>query len=221
MSYPRVEHVSYRLVESADLEFASSPAVAIDTPEFRGQLSDGLLTLEPKLDFPTEEAIRLVANAFVRAWEISAGLSMGRPSFRRRYEGAAVVNEPPDSPDRNILVSDTVHVKDELAIKLTPARYPSPPAQFKVTLEVEVIWDRFCRYLAGNEPLLSMAYFCLTFLERGNRRGASTRLDIEFDILDELGELSSTRGGPGGTSGVESSIGYPLPKRPPLPRRPD
>ena len=63
-----------------------------------------------------------------------------------------------------------------------------------MTPEVEVLWARICHYLASQEPLLSMAYFCLTFLERGNRELAATHYAIHRDVLRKLGELTSNRG---------------------------
>jgi hypothetical protein len=48
--------------------------------------------------------------------------------------------------------------------------------------------------LAGSEPLLSMAYFCLTLLERGDRRAAAQQFAIDYEVLKKLGELTSTRG---------------------------
>ena len=57
-----------------------------------------------------------------------------------------------------------------------------------------MLWDRYCRFVEGREPLFAMAYFCLSFLERGNRTQAAQHYSIQSDVLKKLGELTSTRG---------------------------
>ena len=65
------------------------------------------------------------------------------------------------------------------------------------------MYDRLSGYYAGREPLPSMAYFCLTvFLSpfSGNRNvrrtAASAHYHIDKQVLDEIGDLSSEKGGP-------------------------
>ena len=87
-----------------------------------------------------------------------------------------------------MLASSDVH------LKVTRSQYPPPPVAFHVTPEVEVLWDRFNRYIEQKEPLLSMAYFCLTLLERGDRKAAAQAYNIDYSLLRKLGELTSTRG---------------------------
>ena len=78
----------------------------------------------------------------------------------------------------------------------------------------------YCRlsgYYEGHEPLPSMAYFCLTVLElpcpgsRSARRTATgAHYHIDVSVLNEIGKLSSTKGGAGsarkaGAAGTELS----------------
>ena len=61
------------------------------------------------------------------------------------------------------------------------------------------MYDRYAGYLEKREPLTSMAYFCLTmlteYLSKG-REAAASEYRIERKVFDEIGDLSTNRGGP-------------------------
>ena len=65
------------------------------------------------------------------------------------------------------------------------------------------MYHRLSGYYSNREPLPSMAYFCLTvflspFSGRRNvrRTAASAHYHIDKQVLDEIGDLSSEKGGP-------------------------
>lgn len=194
MNDPHVATLTYRVLESQSLEFSNPPDVLVDTADFKGRLSASSLTLEPKQHYESEADIRPIADAFVRAWEINAGLDYGWPHFRFRFEGSQVIDRQPSPKALAVHLSTHLYVSVDVHAKLTGLNYPDPPQKFCLTPEVETMWDRFCRYADGQEPLLSMAYFCLTLLERGNRSEAAQHYAIHIDVLRKLGELTSTSG---------------------------
>jgi hypothetical protein len=194
MNDPHVESLQYRLCDSETTVFANPPDVPFENAEFRGVLSNGVLNLTPKEHYASEFEIRPLAEAFVRAWEVSAGVMLGVQDFRFRYGGAAVIDRAPAPGFRNVSVSDTILVSDSVEYTVQKSAYPPAPGQFVVTPEVEALWERYCNYKAGREFQLSMAYACLTLLERPNRPSAAENLDIDVAVLNKLGELSSTRG---------------------------
>ncbi len=51
-------------------------------------------------------------------------------------------------------------------------------------------------FLDGQEPLLSMANFCLTVLEwdAGGRPAAASKYNVNLEVLRKLGYLVSERG---------------------------
>ena len=57
--------------------------------------------------------------------------------------------------------------------------------------------DRFAGFRQGREPLSSMAYFCLTVLERnpGGRAEAAKKFGISRNVLEKVGKLTSKKGG--------------------------
>jgi len=190
---PHVESLTYRLRETDSLAF-EAPPIEFETAAFRARLADNVLTLRPKEHFASEEDVRAIADEFVRAWEIDAGLGYGRPDFRFQYDGAQLVDRAP-SPGHHMIASKGVlHLSGSAHLKVTRAKYPIPSEQFVATPEVQVLWERYSRYLAGKEPLLAMAYFGLTLLERGDRRRAARDFRIDVEVLRKLGELTSTRG---------------------------
>jgi hypothetical protein len=194
MNDPHVASLAYRVLETASAAFADASEVTFQTPEFDGRLADGVLTLTPRIHFSDEAEARAISEAFVRTWEIAAGYEYGSPDFSLRFEGAEIVDRAPSPGHADIQLSEHLSISEQVQVKVIRHTYPPPPISFAVTPEVEVIWERFCRYVAGNEPLLSMAYFCLTLLERGDRRAAARQLAIDYEILNRLGELTSTRG---------------------------
>jgi hypothetical protein len=199
MNDPHVVSLTYRLVETEFIKFNDPPDVQIDTPDFQGRLSKDMLKLEPKEHFASEAEVRPIADDFVRGWEIAAGLATGRPVFDFRFEGSHVEDREPAPGTRSIHISDHMQMSGTVKVeKISPA-YPDPPEDFHLTPEVEMLWNRYCRFIEGGELFLSMGYFCLTFLENrftgsDKRRQAASGYGIDIDVLNKLGELTSTRG---------------------------
>ena len=65
------------------------------------------------------------------------------------------------------------------------------------------MYNRYAGYCEAKEPLTTMAYFCLTVLQastresRDQRLAAANKYSISKPVLDQVGNLSSTRGGAG------------------------
>src|SRR6266480_2319654 len=95
MNDPHVASLTFRVVTSEDCEFSSAPPLKIDTPDFAGKLASSVLTLELKQHVATEAEARDLAAAFIRSWEIEAGLTLCRPDFKFNYNGASIVDRAP------------------------------------------------------------------------------------------------------------------------------
>ena len=89
-----------------------------------------------------------------------------------------------------------LYIKGEVRFRIKPSQYLAPPQNFCVTPDVETLWTRYEGYLRGREPLLPMAYFCLTVIEAAynGRANAAKHLNVAEAFLDRIGKLASTKG---------------------------
>jgi len=197
---PHVESLIYKLQTVENVTYDNPSPLEIDYEEFSGRLENGVLTCQMKGHYPSIEAARRVVDPYLRAWEIDAALSLGRGEIRFIYEDGKVVDRNPPLPgEPQVLeISSTghLHFSGTATIHVTRKQYPKPPKTFKVSPDVQTLWHRYEMYLDGKEPLLSMAYFCLTVIEAkaGGRLRASAMFAIEEQVLRKLGELTSVRG---------------------------
>jgi len=196
MNDPHVVSLTYSFEPTSSLEIVNAPALPIDSDAFTGRLDNGLLTLEPRDHFPDIETARTVSDRFVKAWQIAVGLDLGRAGFSFQYRRAHVIDRKADPGSLSASLSGVAAVSAVASVRATRHEYPPPPADFRLTPEVETLWERYCQYQEGREPLLAMAYFCLTVLvpKGEDRSDAAQRLSIEERVLDKIGELTSERG---------------------------
>lgn len=173
--------------------------MAHDTGDCALVLDEGRLTITPKGHFATIEEARANIEPFLRAWELDVALRTGPGWLTFAYENAEVIDRDPPTDGHYVMaLSAGAHlvVGGSAGLHVTRARYPVPPAYFLATPDVETMWQRFDGYMKGREPLLGMAYFCLTVAEtlHGGRKAAGKALAIEQAILRKLGELSTNAG---------------------------
>jgi len=204
MRDPHVETLRYRVETANNVTYNNPPSIGVDEEEFNGHLEDGIFACEMKSHYPSIETAKKVVDQYLRAWEIEADLTRGRGEIRFIYEDAKVIDRNPPPPDApkvlQVEAGSIIVATGEATMRVTRRKYPDPPQIFRVSPDVETLWGRYQGYLDGKEPLLSMAYFCLTVLEtRGkgnkNRREAASKLfAIKKDVLDTLGRLTTQRG---------------------------
>ncbi len=222
MNDPHVESLRYNLRTDESLEFDAPPPLERETDNFRLRLEEGVLTVWPKANFASAEAAKELVGAYLRAWEIHEATRSGRRRLRFEFESAHITDRDPlpDGPRTAEYVTsrfDTVRsVRREPE---RPSSYPAPPRTFAASPDVETMWQRYEGYLEGREPLLSMAYFCLTVLEHTARNApGNSKLKkvgnvygVNEKVLRELGRLSSTAGDLASARKVDDqSQGLPL-----------
>ena len=199
MNDPHVVSLTYHLTPSDEVRYVDPPALAFETRFFRGELAQDVLVLEPKDHYPTVDLARGPADRFVRSWEVDAAL-LGRGPLAFEYVTASVVDRNPPPPGTVVRLEAELSagfgLADVNSAHVARRSYPEPPANFEYTADVDVLWARLKAYERGEESLLSMAYFCLTWVERmgGSRAAASSLIHVDKEVLDKLGELTSTRG---------------------------
>jgi hypothetical protein len=196
----RVESLSYALDTPPDQSFAEDAApVTLETGDFEARLAAGTLTVTMKADTASEAEARDLVEPYLKAWELDVDLRYGRPLLRFRFTGSQIVNRAAPAGTHDFRISSAVEMSDALALRVTRAAYPQPPATaLVVTPEVEILRDRWDRYARGGDRLLGMAYYCLTLVEiaygDGNRAVAANALRISRNVLSTLGRITGRAG---------------------------
>lgn len=197
---PHIESLIYSVKPSEFVEYENPPPLKFETDIFEGTLENHVLTCSMKAHFPTENEARAAIEGTLRAWEIDAALRRGRPDIAFVFQKSALVDRNPSKDRRGnqVVFSASLKVSGTYHLVVKTGLYPPPPQSFYVTPDVEALWTRYEGYLRGREPLLPMAYFCLTVIEAAHSGRANTakQLNVEEAILRKMGELTSTRGDP-------------------------
>src|SRR5882724_34655 len=204
---PHVTILRYRLETDASLAFDSPAPREHDTPAFALRLADGLLTCDMKAHFTSVAAAKAVVEPVLRAWELETALREGKRAMWFAYQDAEVIDRHPAPPSANLYIQvneGLLRVTGELvSLQITRREYPAPPPHFTASADVETLWHRYEGYQQGREPLLAMAYFCLSVLEwrasqhpgRGDVRAwAESLYGIEREVLRKLGDLTANLG---------------------------
>lgn len=207
MNDPHVEALDYRLVPDESLRFNSPPPLEHETDAFKLRLQDEVLTVWLKDHYASEEDARVAVDPYLQVWAVYEALeSRRRRKLRFDYRGAKTVDRNPSSSDDGVRRTAQISLKvlwsTSEAVE-TRGDYPEPPRNFALSPDVEAMWERYEGYLKGREPLLSMAYFCLTVLESSahklpgkgdNRAKAVRKYAIQDKVLRKLGELAANLG---------------------------
>jgi hypothetical protein len=176
--------------------------VEFETEEARFRLADGYVMCDMKTHFATAEGARAVVEPILRAWEVDTDLRWSQGDLRFTFDGAEIIDRSPAPPGvihghaQLIAGVGAFSATGTVSFHVSRRNYPEPPGTFRLNPDAESILLRYQAYLGGREPLLSMAYFCLTVLEAnaGGRVPAATANRIEEAVLKKLGELATRRG---------------------------
>jgi hypothetical protein len=200
MRDPHVVSLRYRLKPGDHVSFDKAPPLEHDIDAATIRLEDGVASVTMKVHCGTVEEARAAIDPFLRAWELDAALQYGEAEFTFAYEDAKVVdrNPPPPGATQILQVAGIGSMTSfgTATLHVMRGRYPAAPALMRVSPGVETLWQRYEGYKRGQEPLLSMAQFCLTYLEQAHkgRASAAARLRIDKSVLGELGKIAATRG---------------------------
>jgi hypothetical protein len=201
MNDPHVEALYYNLKPAEYTRYDNPPPITISTQTFDGILDSGIFIARMTQHFASEAEARPIVDSFLRAWEVSASLQMGREEFKFEFDHSDIVDRAPQpSCAVNIHVASVggrITLFGNATVVLIRNEYTGPLQNFNVTMMVEMLWNRYKHYLQGKEPLFSMSYFCLTALEKhaGNRKKVAAKYDIEQKVLNTIGNISTNRGG--------------------------
>ena|SRR5438093_6970362 len=198
-----VRSLTYSLRSGAECDYVDPPPLEFEQQGVKFRLASGELTCELMTHCSNVEDARAVVEPILRAWELDSDLNNRPGEIRFHLRGTDVVDRAPLPAG---VIRGTAYIVQShplmaatgtISVHVTRGKYPAPPPEtFRVNADIEALLARYQGYLAGQEPLLSMAYFCLTFIEKksGSRRDAARQFAIDIRVLQLMGELSSTRG---------------------------
>jgi hypothetical protein len=197
---PHVDAIHYAVGSGEGISYRDPESVSFFNHLGTFDVSDGKLRIVPSEHFPDEDDARQAVEPFLRAWEIESDLTSHIGMIRFKFDRAEVIDRNPPLPGSSQVIelksASMVVVGGSLSTHLTCSKYPQPPGTFRVTPEVQQAYRRWLGYRLGKEPLQSMAYFVLTQLENatGSRKNAAHSFQFDFQVLDTIGRLSSTKG---------------------------
>jgi hypothetical protein len=205
MRDPHVVSLKYNASWPTDMVFDNPPPITGSTADFGYTLNAGELKIQMNAHCATEQEARDKVAPFLHAWALDQALPTGQPTLSFNFIGPAEIidrNPPPPGTPQTVEMSATLFISGSVEGSLAtihPA-YPAPPSSFAFSPDVETLWNRYQGFKKGREPLLSMAYFCLSLLEGttggvgGARKAVCLKYTIDEPVRNRLGDLVSESG---------------------------
>ena len=210
MNDPHVVALIYKVHHTESVDYAKAEPLAFEEDDFRVEVKDREARFRMKKHYSTGQEARYAVEPFIRNWVFDAAMGHFPGYFELEFDRPEIVDRKP-TPCVQELRFDVVS-ESELSATFTqsPSRYPCPPSGIDANhADVRTLFERYKGFVDGNEKLASFAYFCLTVLEqslgqgttagprRPSRRRERTaeRYRIDVEVLQRIGELSSTKGG--------------------------
>jgi hypothetical protein len=198
---PHIEALHYRVRHAAHIDYDKAGPLDHDTAGFTIRIQNGRAEVTMKSHHATVDAARAEVEPFLRAWELTAALEFGPGEFELAYQRAAIVdrNPPPQANINGVLHAEVGNFTSTATgtIHVGRSKYPDPPLGIARDADVDLMFDRVCRYRAGTTTLADAANLCLTVLQltAGGRPAAARRYSIAKTVLNRLGDLAATKGG--------------------------
>lgn len=205
MNDPHVEALFYKIEHADSVDYSGSQPVDQEADEFRVKIEDDQVCFELKKHYPTVNSAKDVVDRYARVWELEVLLRDPYQEFKLRYSHPKVVDRRPVPGQITV---DAGHVSWSFNMPeptVTVGKpYPQPPPELTLDPyddDVDTLAYRWNEYIHGRRDLITVAYFCLTVLEKRaggrkeKRKKAANVFGISFDDLDSVGEITGTKGG--------------------------
>ena len=202
MNDPHVVALFYSIGHGRSVDYREAKPLDHEEEEFSIHIVDGTVRFTMKAHYATEEAAQEAVREYIERWEFDVALREGPDTFKLKLDRAQIEDRRPSPGMASGSVSATVPAPEVRVRATSLIQYPPSPPELTITPDVQSMHDRLMDYRLGKEPLPSMAYFCLTVLEEStgaanNKRSlAAKKYGIEKAVLDEIGKLSTKKGGP-------------------------
>jgi hypothetical protein len=193
---PHVVSLRYRIERPEDITFGDDTGpMEREFDAFHLSVTHETATAHMKEHYATERGAREVVEGYLRPWEIYEAVRPMGTGVKFSFLEAEVIDRDPPCFYATARAAPRFGsaVRAEVVREL---RLPDLPEAFATSSDVKVMWTRYKGYLQGREPLLPMAYYCLTRFRSGagHNKEAASRFRVSKNVLDKLGRLSSTSG---------------------------
>ena len=204
MNDPHVAALIYRVRHHESVDYGEAKPLGFENDQFVGSVKDGRGRFELKEHYSTEQQAREAVEPFIRNWRFDAELRRDPDCFVLAFDKAEIIDR---KPTPGVIEMHAAPIRANASISsakvtVSPPTYPPPPTGIDSShADVQTLHDRYRRFREGREDLASFAYFCLTVLEYPftppKRKRAAASYRVELEVLQRIGELSSTKGGSG------------------------
>ena len=200
MNDPHVVALNYRIEHASWVDWSTAEPLELHEDAFSVRVEDMRVRFLMKEHHATEDDACTAVEDYLRAWEFDAALRHDPGAFKLRFVRSEIEDRNP-APGTVHALASPITATAELGVArgtVLPPSYPAPPSTgLRSDPDVERMFNRYAKYRDRREPLTSMTYFCLNVLEEstGDRPKAAKRYGISKCVLDQLGNLSSIRGG--------------------------
>jgi len=206
MNDPKVVALIYRVEHEKSVNYERVSALRYDDdPKFHLTVEDNCARFELKEHFADKDAALEAVEPFIEQWEFETGVRWGPTRFRLRYEEAEIIDRSPSPSDRGAEKRGAIghvfsNVIAEAKLMLDMPHYPSPPSGGSVDpkdCHVVMMKLRYDQYHLRRAKLPDVANFCVGALKKkyGDLPAAAKACGISRNVLEEIGKLSSYKGG--------------------------
>ena len=209
MHDPHVVALHYRIEHDNSVDYRNAKPFVHEEPKFRLEVREEKARFDLKIHCATEGDARKFIEAYISVWEFEASLNHGPNYFRLKFDRAEIEDRNPAPGPIKLSVTARAGAPTARGnLTVVPPDYPQPPSGLALDPNVRTMHGRYMGYRSDHELLAAMAYFCLTVLEDSvlekskrkrrsspRRRKAARYYRIEGQVLDKIGELSSSKGG--------------------------
>ena len=202
MNDPHVKRLYYKVIVGEGVDYKNAPALFGTTHEFEFSFDAEKAIFSMKKHYSSSDEAIAVVEPYLRAWDILIGLVHDPKDLQLKFDHADIIDRAP-STKKGVSInlqtlSGHVTLSGKVHVHISRNKFPPFPKNFKASPDAETMYLRYKSYREGKESLTAMAYMCLTVFQAsaGGRTEAANMYCIDYDILDTLGRLTSTKGGP-------------------------
>lgn len=201
MNDPYVVALLYKFVPESTVDYSRAEPLNHEEAAFHLTVEGDEARFDMKGQYATKEAAREAVEPFICRWKFYARLQPDSRSFDLRFDEALIEDR---NPTPGVVTASARPANWEFSTGRAGGtahvrRYPVPPAvTLAITADVKSAYSRYRGYLAGEEPLPSMAYFCITVMKHAASQEGVRPTDqyrISRKVLKRAQRLASRKGG--------------------------